>query len=164
MMESTMFKVRWMIRRDMKEVLEIENLSFEMPWTEEEFIRCLRRRTCIGMVAEVEERVVGYMVYDLHKTSLELLTIAVDPDFRRSGIGAGMLDKLKAKLSLNRRTRIACEVSEENIDAHLWLRSCGFRATGVVRNAYETCDADAYKFVFRHSDLVPVNRSGEGCQ
>src|SRR4051812_2604533 len=44
--------IRWMIRRDMAEVLEIERSAFEFPWFEEEFIRCLRQRNCIGMVAE----------------------------------------------------------------------------------------------------------------
>ena len=50
--------IRWMIRRDMPEVLSIENESFEFPWSEEDFIRCLRQRNCIGMVAEHHDRVV----------------------------------------------------------------------------------------------------------
>ena len=49
--------IRWMIRRDMPEVLDIENRSFEFSWTEEDFIRCLRQRNCIGMVAEHDDRV-----------------------------------------------------------------------------------------------------------
>ena len=36
--------IRWMIRRDMAEVLDIERQSFEFPWFEEDFIRCLRAR------------------------------------------------------------------------------------------------------------------------
>ena len=43
--------IRWMIRRDMAEVLEIERGAFEFPWFEEEFIRCLRQRNCIGVAA-----------------------------------------------------------------------------------------------------------------
>ena len=52
--------IRWMIRRDMPEVLAIEHASFEFPWCEEEFLRVLRQRNCIGMVAEYGERVVGF--------------------------------------------------------------------------------------------------------
>ena len=40
--------IRWMIRRDMPEVLAIEAASFEFPWLEDDFIRCLRQRNCIG--------------------------------------------------------------------------------------------------------------------
>ena len=36
--------IRWMIRRDMPEILDIENQSFEFSWSEEDFIRCLRQR------------------------------------------------------------------------------------------------------------------------
>jgi ribosomal-protein-alanine N-acetyltransferase len=41
-------QIRWMIRRDMPEVLEIERQSFEFSWTEEDFLCCLRQRNCIG--------------------------------------------------------------------------------------------------------------------
>jgi ribosomal-protein-alanine N-acetyltransferase len=40
--------VRWMIRRDMPEVLDVEGDSFKFPWLEEDFIRCLRQRDCSG--------------------------------------------------------------------------------------------------------------------
>ena len=69
--------IRWMIRRDMPEVLQIEGESFEFPWSEEDFLRCLQQRNCIGMVAEHEENVVGFMIYELHKSRLHLLNFAV---------------------------------------------------------------------------------------
>ena len=59
--------IRWMIRRDMPEVLGIENQSFEFPWSGDDFVRCLRQCNCIGMVAEHEDRVVGFMIYELLK-------------------------------------------------------------------------------------------------
>ena len=75
--QSLRVHIRWMIRRDMPEVLDIENDGFEFPWSEEDFIRCLRQRNCIGMVAEHDERVVGFMIYELHKTRLHVLNFAV---------------------------------------------------------------------------------------
>ncbi len=70
--------IRWMIRRDMPSVIEIEENSFEFPWSEDEFIRCLRQRNCIGMVAELSEQVVGFMIYELHKNPTAY------PEFLRS--------------------------------------------------------------------------------
>jgi ribosomal-protein-alanine N-acetyltransferase len=125
--------IRWMIRRDMPEVLEVENHSFEFPWTEEDFIRCLRQRNCIGMVAEFEERVVGFMIYELHKSRLHVLNFAVHRDFRRHGIGGAMLQKLVSKLSQQRRSRVLLEVRETNLAAQLFFRNCGFRAISVLR-------------------------------
>src|SRR5262249_26764482 len=76
--------IRWMIRRDMPEVLQTEQDSFEYSWTEEDFLRCLRQRNCIGMVAEQGEKVVGFMIYELHKAKLHILNFAVHPASRRA--------------------------------------------------------------------------------
>ena len=37
-------QIRWLIRRDMTDVLQIEAGSFENAWTEEDFLCCLRQR------------------------------------------------------------------------------------------------------------------------
>ncbi len=155
--------IRWMIRRDMPEVLEIENRSFEFPWFEEDFIRCLRQRNCIGMVAEYEEHVVGFMIYELHKSRLHILNFAVHPDFRRSHVGEQMVAKLVSKLSYDRRTRITLEVRETNLDAQLFFRNQGFRATSVLRNFYDDTPEDAYFMQYLYqaeaSDMIlPINR------
>ena len=86
--------IRWMIRRDLPKVLAIEEDSFEFPWGEEDFIRHLRQRDCIGMVAEHDERIVGFMVYALHKRQLRLRNLAVASDVRRRGIGTQMVGEL----------------------------------------------------------------------
>src|SRR5262245_19300665 len=98
--------IRWMIRRDMNEVLRAEQLSFEYSWTEDDFLRCLRQRNCIGMVAEHNDRIVGFMIYELHKTRLHVLNFAVAPSHRRTGIGSQMVTKLIGKLSSHRRAKI----------------------------------------------------------
>ena len=109
--------IRWMIRRDMPEVLNAEQLSFAYAWAEEDFLRCLRQRNCIGMVAEQGERVVGFMIYELHKAKLHILNFAVNPGYRRHGVGIQMVAKLVSKLSSHRRTRITLEVRETNLPA-----------------------------------------------
>ncbi len=148
--ESLRVHIRWMIRRDMTEVMAIEQQSFEYPWQEEEFIRCLRMRNCIGMVAEHEDRVVGFMIYELHKTRLHILNFAVDERFRRRGVGQQMVDKLIGKLSPQRRTRIVLEVRETNLDAQLFFRRCAFRAVAVLRDYYEDTVEDAYVMQHRY--------------
>ena len=142
--------IRWMIRRDMDEVLQIERDAFQFPWFEEDFIRCLRQRNCIGMVAEFEESVVGFMVYDLHKTRLHILNFAVDRDYRRLSVGSQMVEKLLGKLSTQKRVRITLEVRETNLPAQFFFASHGFRAVRVLRDYYEDATEDAYLFQFRH--------------
>ncbi len=136
--------IRWMIRRDMEEVLRIERGAFEFPWFEEDFVRCLRQRNCIGMVAECGEKIVGFMIYELHKTRLHILNFAVARETRRKGVGDQMVRKLMGKLSSQRRTRISLEVRETNLDAQLFFRSTGFKATSVLREFYDDSPEDAY--------------------
>ena len=143
--------IRWMIRRDMPEVLAIEHASFEYPWCEEEFLRVLRQRNCIGMVAEYGERVVGFMIYELHKSRLHILNFAVHEEQRRRGVGGQMIKKLSAKLSPQRRSRIMLEVRETNLPAQLFFRSLGFRAVTVLRAFYEDTPEDAYLMQLRYS-------------
>lgn len=142
--------IRWMIRRDMAEVLAIEAESFEFPWSEDDFIRCLRQRNCIGMVAERDERVVGFMIYELHKNRLHILNFAVHPEFRRLGVGSQMAMKLIGKLSPERRSRIMLEVRETNLDAQLFFRDLSFRAISVLRDFYDDTIEDAYLMEFHH--------------
>lgn len=140
--------IRWMIRRDMPEVLEIEDSVFEFPWSEDDFIRCLQQRNCIGMVAEHDDRVLAFMIYELHKTRLHVLNLAVDPRVQRRDVGTQMIAKLITKLSRQRRTLIACEVRETNLAAQLFLQAQGFGAVSVLRNFYEDTDEDAYLFTY----------------
>ena len=142
--------IRWMIRRDMLEILEIEKQSFEFPWCEEDFIRCLRQRNCIGMVAEQDDQVVGFMIYELHKNRLHILNFAVHPDHRRQGVGHAMVSKLLGKLSHERRNRIMLEVRETNLDAQLFFKSIGFRAISVLRDFYDDTVEDAYLMQYRY--------------
>lgn len=142
--------LRWMVRRDMPEVLAIEAGAFEFPWSEEDFIRCLRSRNCIGMVAEdCEASVVGVMIYELHRTRLHILNLAVAPRQQRLGVGRQMIEKLVGKLSPQRRNRIMLEIRETNLPAQLFFRACGFRAISLLRDFYEDTPEDAYLFQYR---------------
>ena len=141
--------IRWMIRRDMPEVLAIEHASFEFPWCEEEFLRVLRQRNCIGMVAEQGEKVVGFMIYELHKAKLQVLNFAVSPEFRRQGVGHQMIAKLVGKLSSHRRTKITLAVRERNLAAQMFFKAQDFRASKVLRNYYEDSGEDAFLMEYR---------------
>lgn len=156
--------IRWMIRRDMPEVLAIERESFEFPWFEEDFVRCLRQRNCIGMVAEHGDRVVAFMIYELHKTRLHILNFAVAKRMRTQGIGRQMAEKLMGKLSSQHRTTITLEVRETNLPAQLFFRSLGFRATNVLRSYYEDSPEDAYVMQYNcradhYDELAPTTRT-----
>ena len=136
--------LRWLIRRDMQEVLDIESKSFAFPWTAEDFLLCLKERNVIGMVAESGDEIVGFMIYELLKSQLHVLNFAVCPTARRRHVGSQMVAKLISKLSKVHRQQIVLEVRETNLNAQKFFRNQCLKATGILRNHYEDSDEDAY--------------------
>lgn len=103
-------QVQWMRRAELDQVLRIERASFGSPWSEEDFLCCLRQRNVIGMSAVASEGprewVVGYVIYELRQKRLDILNLAVDDLCRRQGIGAQIVQRLIGKLTSHRRDEI----------------------------------------------------------
>jgi [ribosomal protein S18]-alanine N-acetyltransferase len=141
--------LRWLLRCDMPAILAIEHAAFAEPWSEDDFLRCLRHRNVIALAAEVDEGIAGYVVYECHKTSLTILNLAVHPNHRCQGVGRSLVEKLYFKLTPTRRNRITLQISDRNLPGHLFFRALGFRCVKVVRHPYCQNDSDAYVLVRR---------------
>lgn len=139
------FAIRWIISRDLPRVVEIEEWSFSEPWREDEFRHQLRRGTCVGLVATLDNVVIGFVIYDLIKSSIDIINMAVDPMFRRRGCGRALIDRLVSKLMPQRRRRLTVTVRERNISAAMFFRGCGMRSR-LVRDYYD--DEDGIEFVY----------------
>jgi ribosomal-protein-alanine N-acetyltransferase len=140
--------VRLMRRSDVLRVLDIENESFEVPWSEKDFLICLKDRKCLGLVALYEDLVVGFVVYELERERFRILNLAVVRDFRRCDVGRRLVDKLIEKLRVQRRSEIELYVRERNLGAQLFFRDLGFEATGVIRDYYDESPEDAYRMCY----------------
>ena len=158
--------IRWMIRRDMPEVLAISAVS-GYPWAEEQFCRRLRKRNVIGMVAEGGEWgheytpvIAGYMVYHLDRSTLTLLALAVEPTWRRQGVGAALMRRLRQKLQRHGRDRLVARARETDDRAIHWLRSQGLRAVGVERDCYPDCDGYLFSAVAEPAEPSPKKGGG----
>lgn len=152
--------VRWMIRRDIKLTQSIERAASPRPWTEAMFLHCLRQRNCIGMVAERDERVIGYMLYELSQYSLHLLNFAVDPASHRKGVGGVMMAKLLGKLRTHRRYWIELVVGERNLTAQLFFRKYGFKARWTIADYFHPVEEGGeYEDGIRMEVANPVDPS-----
>lgn len=104
--------IRWMIRRDLPYVL-----NFDKSMSEETILPILRQRNCIATVADVNDgnNIAGYMIYELHKTYINLIHIIIDEQFRNQGIGTALINKMKSKLSQHRRRHLRVHSTKESI-------------------------------------------------
>lgn len=141
--------IRWMIRRDLPEVMRIEEESFDYWWSESDFVKSMGQRNAIGQVAEIGDRVVGFMIYELHAKRLHVVNFAVHPEHRRMGVGRQLVEKLIRKLSTHRRSRLTLYVRESNLGGQLFYRSLGFRAVAVERGYYDDSGEDGFRFEYR---------------
>lgn len=154
----TTIQVRWMIRRDMAEVLEIEHLCQrrEDAWSEDEFLRNLRRSDCVGKIVEYHGQIVAFTVYENAKRSIEIFNLAVHPSCWRRGFGSLLLDHVRRGLSLKRPV-MSVEVPERQLAAQLFLRHHGFTMQLALKDdsgAFE----DLYFFVYEIGTEAPVTR------
>jgi len=129
--------IRWTLRADMDPILAIERMSQPDPLDLDQLLRYMQQANYIAYVTELPGGIVGWMLYELGKRRFTVHRIAVMPDFRMHGHGRAMLDKLAGKLGVNgRRKRIRCDVADDNLEGHLFLSACGFRATRVLGDSY----------------------------
>lgn len=149
--------VRWMVRRDMTEVLAIARNNGD-DITEEEILKLLRQRNVIGMVCEVGEAVVGFMIYELKKQSIDVIHFMVEPIQCKQGYGRAMLDKLKGKLTGKRRPFLKFTLHESNLEGQLFLRAHKCFAVETIRNHFED-SRDAYLFEYEYQNKCTTNKS-----
>lgn len=125
--------IRWMINRDIDDVMQIEIACFE--WQDRWCMPLIRKiglqRNVIRVVITDEAqygKIVGFMFYELHPKRLELLRFAVDPSVHRKGYGAAMMQRLINKLSQQNREVVGVDVPEHNVGTQIFLSRCGFKA------------------------------------
>jgi ribosomal-protein-alanine N-acetyltransferase len=137
---------RPLIQSDIPAVLEIERGSFVKPWTEDQFMRVLAHNNCFGIVAQVGEKVTGFIIYEMFRSKVQLLNVAVHPKHRRKGYGTAMLAQIVGKLEMGRQESVVGEVRESKLPAQQFLRHSGFRAVKILRGHFKDKDEDGYLF------------------
>lgn len=137
-------RVEPMRLEDIDAVHAIERSSFAVPWPDEAYRNeILTNRLASYVVARAGEEVIGFagiwvMVDEAHVT-----TFAVDPRWRRRGIGERLLLAL-LDLSVTRRAREATlEVRLSNMPARRLYEKYGFRPVGIRPRYYSDNGEDA---------------------
>ena len=157
-MDLTVMHMRWMIRRDLREVVAIDEAAIVGNWTEGDYRACLRDRNTIGQVVEIADLVAGFIIYELHRNRLHITRIAVDPAFQVKAVGRTMVERLINKLHEKRRTTLNAYVPERELDAQLFLKALGFKATATFDDYYGRDNA-AYFFQFHVSQITALENA-----
>jgi ribosomal-protein-alanine N-acetyltransferase len=161
MSEST---IRWLRQSDLEQIVEIEEQTFPHPWDMQDFEICLRKKNAFGVVQILDEKVIGYMIFQCTSKSYNILSIAVDPKHQKCGNGRKMIEYVKNKIRASTegpKNQIILIVSDQNLVCHKFLKSLDFVATKINKD-YFGPDHDAYHFVMdmRDQKKIKVKKKG----
>lgn len=124
--------IREMRIDDLHAVVEIDQMSFSLPWPEGSFrYEVSQNKAARCLVAETEGKrlaamVVSWVIVD----ELHIATLATHTDFRRQGVGSQLLAGALADGHMRGATRAMLEVRESNEAAQAMYRKFGFEVTG----------------------------------
>ncbi|MFW6176017.1 MAG: ribosomal protein S18-alanine N-acetyltransferase [Acidobacteriota bacterium] len=128
---------------DLPRVMEVEQASFPLPWSESSFRSLLELDRVFFLVAELEGEVVGHGVLWWVGEEGELANIAVGPEARRAGVARVLLEELVDRARRAGVEHVFLEVRVSNDAATRLYRSLGFREVGLRRNYYQRPQEDA---------------------
>ncbi len=132
-----------MENEDAAAVAELEKKCFSDPWTEAGLKDSLKRATYRMLTAKENGNVVGYIGAYMAADELNITNVAVDPQYRRQGIGEKLLDEMIRLAEQNRMTTIYLEVRISNQAAISLYRKAGFDNAGIRKNFYDNPKEDA---------------------
>ncbi len=137
-----MIKIREFSLSDLPEVLEIERISFpkKQAYSKSRFERYCQKHPESFIVAESENRVVGYTIGKPKNRSSKIISLAVKPDFRQKGIGRKLTNSLISLFKKRGAKAVFLEVRTGNKTAISFYKNLGFKILKEIKNYYRNGD------------------------
>lgn len=125
-------------------IAELEKVCFSDPWSVKSVESELNNPLSLWLVALDGDIVAGYIGSQTVLGEGDMMNLAVSPDYRRKGIGEGLVNALVAALSEKGATRrLALEVRASNTPAIALYEKLGFAVAGRRPNYYRNPKEDA---------------------
>ena len=135
--------IRLMKLEDVPQIANLEKLCFSDPWSENSIASELDNRLSCWLVAEEQGRIAGYVGSQSVLDMADMMNIAVDPDFRRQGIGEQLINALIEKLKDKGIIALLLEVRISNKPAISLYEKLGFVQVGKRPRYYHNPREDA---------------------
>jgi ribosomal-protein-alanine N-acetyltransferase len=136
--------IRKMTVDDIPAVVELDRMSFSLPWPERSFrFELTDNPASRCWVVEADGRIVSMIVAWLLVEEAHVATLATHPDFRRQGIAKKLLSHALRFLIDEGAQTSFLEVRASNIAAQEMYRKFGYEESGRRRRYYKDNDEDA---------------------
>lgn len=127
--------VRFATIEDLERIVEIENSSFDSPWSECSLRYEIEENQLAEVfVIEINQEVVGYMSYMKIIDEVHINNIAIDSTKRGYGYGRELVESVLKSFKGN--YSVTLEVRNDNYIAINLYRSLGFEQMGIRKDYY----------------------------
>lgn len=136
-------RIRPALPEDAPAIAAVEAAAADHPWSEAQVLGTLTSPHGHGWLALDDEAVVGHLVGQVVLDEAELLTVAVLPSARRSGVGRALLRQAARAWRELSATAAFLEVRSDNVGATALYESEGWARCGLRRGYYAQGTVDA---------------------
>lgn len=117
---------------------DLHATAFDAPWSPTAFAELLSQP---GVILEAEDE--GFILVRVTLDEAEILTLAVHPEARRTGVGARLTQAAAARAAAGGAGRLYLEVAEDNAAARGLYARLGFETMGRRRRYYARSEGPA---------------------
>ncbi len=154
------FRLEKMTLADLDRVLEIEAKSYQTPWSRRAFTSEITDNSYAYYFAlRAGDKIIGYVGMWVILDEAHITNIAVDPAYRRRGLGEMMLVRMFEKAKEHGASRMTLEVRVSNTGAQALYRKLGFADRGLRKGYYTDSNEDA--IIMWKDDLGPQKSKEE---
>lgn len=110
--------------------------GLEPSWTVERIERHIRHEDSVAVTARGAGQIAGFAIMQYGDSTAHLNLLAVEPRWRRHGVGRQLVQWLEATASVAGTFTISLEMRAGNDTAERFYLALGYRETGRIRGYY----------------------------
>lgn len=131
------YQIRCMMEEDIKHVANLEKNVFTTPWSEKSLHDCISRKEYHFFVADVNGTIAGYIGLYTVLDEGDITNVAVLPQYRRFGIGKGLVQSALEFCRNSNIVAVTLEVRKSNEAAISLYTKLGFEVQGIRKSYYQ---------------------------
>ena len=121
---------------DVKAVSELDKNNFAGAWDEQMLEKQLLSKVSTIYVAEIEDKIVGFLVAENNIDEYNISHVVVDKDFRNHGIGTKLISNLE-EIAKSNKMNVSLEVSVNNFTAKTLYEKLGYKLRRIRKEYYK---------------------------
>jgi len=133
---------------DVRDLMALEALCFAYHWSREQFLLGLEGEAFKVIGVRRDGVLAGYMAFSLIADEMEILNLAVHPEYRRQGLGEALLSRSFEICVAHGIAKSFLDVKVSNDPALALYRKFGYKKIGVRKKYYPDTREDA--LLLRH--------------